>query len=69
MANDRIPEFVEFGGAKRCPICNMPFSPSDKPPMQEVLENHIEKQHRPGQKSEDSSQAALRIVRGATENK
>jgi hypothetical protein len=35
--------------------------------MQEALENHVEKQHSPGQTSEDFSQAAARIVREATE--
>jgi hypothetical protein len=66
MAEDKIPELVEFVAAKRCPICDMPFFPSDKPSMQEALENHVEKQHQRGQTSGDVNQAAARIVREDT---
>lgn len=65
MAEGKISELVEFVAAQRCPICNMPFFPSDKPSMQEALENHVEKQHQRGQTSEDVNQAAARIVREA----
>jgi hypothetical protein len=38
---------------------------SDKPSMQEALDNHVEKQHRPRQTSEDVNRAAAHAV-GAT---
>ncbi len=37
--------------------------------MQSAFAEHLRKAHRPGQTTEDSSQAALRVVREATEGK
>ena len=37
--------------------------------MSKAFVEHVLKAHQPGQTSEDSSQAALRVVREATEDK
>jgi hypothetical protein len=69
MAHKRIPpHLVDYQGAQRCSICKMPFPPDSKPSVDKAFVEQV-KAHRPGQSTEDSSQAALRVVRGATENK
>jgi hypothetical protein len=47
----------------------MPFPPDAAPSLDEAFRTHVVKAHWPGQTSEDSSQAALRVVREATEDK
>ncbi len=65
----RSPHLVSAGVTlKRCSVCGHPFSP-DEPDMDRAFADHIRKAHQPGQTTEDSSQAALRVVREATENK
>ncbi|MGC2110749.1 MAG: hypothetical protein WA655_14610 [Candidatus Korobacteraceae bacterium] len=63
------PHLIDYQGAIRCSVCKMPFPPDAKPSRDEAFAQHVVKAHRPGQTTEDSSQAALRIVRKATENK
>jgi hypothetical protein len=53
---------------RRCSVCGHPFS-TDEPDMESAFAEHVRKAHKPGQTTEDSSQAALRVVREATENK
>jgi hypothetical protein len=65
----RQPHLIEYQGATRCSICKMPFVPDTQPSVDEAFSEHVRKAHRPGQTTEDSSQAALRVVREATENK
>jgi hypothetical protein len=47
----------------------MPFPPDEPSLRDEAFAKHVRKAHRPGQTSEDFSQAALRVVREATEDK
>jgi len=63
------PHLIDYQGTRRCSICKMPFPPDVKPSQDEAFVTHVRKAHRPGQTTEDSSQAAVRVVREATENK
>jgi len=63
------PHLIDYQGARRCSVCKMPFPSDAKPSVDKAFAEHVIKAHRPGQTSEDSSQAALRIVREANENK
>jgi hypothetical protein len=54
---------------KRCSVCGYPFPADVHPSMSVAFAEHLLKAHQPGQTTEDSSQAALRVVREATENK
>ena len=63
------PRLIDYQGARRCSVCKMPFPPDAKPSVPEAFAQHLINVHKPGQTSEDSSQAALRVVREATENK
>jgi hypothetical protein len=70
MARKRLePHLIDYQGARRCSVCKMPFPPDAKPSRDEAFAAHVVKTHRPGQTSEDFSQAALRVVREATEDK
>jgi hypothetical protein len=60
---------VDDHGVKRCSVCKMPFSLDAQPSQSKAFVAHVLKAHKPGQTPEDSSQAALRIVREATEDK
>jgi hypothetical protein len=66
---DLPPHWVLDGYTKRCSVCGYPFPRDVKPSIDAAFAEHLSKAHKPGQTSEDSSQAALRIVREATENK
>jgi hypothetical protein len=63
------PHLIDYQGARRCSVCKMPFPPDAKPSRDEAFAAHVVKAHSPGQTSEDFSQAALRVVREATEDK
>jgi hypothetical protein len=63
------PRLIRDGNLERCSICGYPFPAAVHPSTNVAFVEHLLKVHQPGQKTEDSSQAALRIVRGATENK
>src|ERR1017187_1433536 len=52
---------------KRCSVCGHPFEPDVQPSMSVAFSDHLSKAHRPGQTSEDFSQAAVRVVKEATE--
>jgi hypothetical protein len=62
------PHWVLAGQVKRCSVCGYPF-PAETISIDKAFKEHMRKAHQPGQTSEDSTQAALRIVREATENK
>jgi len=63
------PHLIRDGSLERCSVCGYPFPAAVHPATSVAFAEHLLKVHQPGQKTEDSSQAALRIVRGATENK
>jgi hypothetical protein len=71
MANRQSHEpcLISDGNLKRCSVCGYPFPADVKPSMSVAFAEHLRKAHLPGQTTEDSSQAALRIVREATEDK
>jgi hypothetical protein len=64
----RVPRLMKHRGAKRCSICKMPFPPDTRLALAEAFAEHLRKAHSPGQTSEDFSQAAVRVVREATEH-
>jgi len=61
------PRLIADGPLQRCSVCGYPFQPDEKPSMSVAFAEHLSKAHRPGQTSEDFSQAAVRVVREATE--
>jgi hypothetical protein len=65
----REPNLIDDDGVMRCSVCKFPFDSDVRPSLTVAFTEHLFKAHKPGQTSEDSSQAALRIVREATENK
>ena len=65
----RLPRLVADGNLQRCSVCGYPLPADVHPSMSVAFAEHLLKAHQPGQTTEDSSQAALRIVREATENK
>ena len=70
MAKQEVPpHLVPDGKLERCSVCGYPFPTDVRPSMSVAFAEHLLKAHRPGQTTEDSSQAALRVVREATENK
>src|SRR5271157_5025358 len=68
-AKAALPRLIRDGNLMRCSVCGYPFPADVHPSMSVVFAQHLLKAHQPGQTTEDSSQAALRIVREATENK
>ena len=63
------PHWVLDGYAKRCSICGYPLQVRIGQSADGAFAEHLRKAHEPGQRTEDLSQAALRIVREAGENK
>ena len=63
------PHLVADGDVKRCSVCGHPFPAHMMASIDTAFAEHLRKAHLPGQTTEDSSQAALRIVREATEEK
>ena len=63
------PRLIASGEVQRCSVCGYPFPADVRPSMSVAFAEHLLKAHQPGQTTEDSSQAALRVVREATENK
>lgn len=63
------PHLIRDGNAERCSVCGYPFPADVHPSMSVAFAEHLRKAHQLGQTTEDSSQAALRVVREATENK
>jgi len=64
-----MPHLIRDGNLERCSVCGYPFPADVRPSMSVAFAEHLLKAHQPGQTTEDSSQAALRVVREATENK
>jgi hypothetical protein len=70
MSRQKIqPHLIPDGNLERCSVCGYPFPTGVRPSLSVAFAEHLLKAHRPGQTTEDSSQAALRVVREATENK
>ena len=63
------PHLIRTGSLNRCSVCGYPFPVDVHPSPNVAFAEHLRKAHQPGQTTEDSSQAALRVVREATENK
>ena len=63
------PHLIQNGNLGRCSVCGYPFPKDVRPSQNAAFAEHLLKVHQPGQTTEDSSQAALRVVREATENK
>jgi hypothetical protein len=63
------PHLIRKGNLDRCSVCGYPVPQDAHPSQSAVFAEHLLKAHQPGQTTEDSSQAALRVVREATENK
>jgi hypothetical protein len=61
------PHLIPDGELERCSVCGRPFPPDAKPSVSLAFSEHLRNAHKPGQTIEDASQAALRIVREATE--
>jgi hypothetical protein len=51
------PRLIADGDLQRCSICEYPFPADVRPSMSVAFADHLLKAHRPGQASEDSSQA------------
>ena len=71
MAKNQVssPSLIRVGNLYRCSVCGYPFPKDVRPSLSVAFAEHLLKAHQPGQTTEDSSQAALRVVREATENK
>jgi hypothetical protein len=68
MAKETLPPHLfADGDLKRCSVCGHPFDSDVKPSMSVAFADHVLKDHKLGQTTEDASQAAARIVREATE--
>lgn len=63
------PHLIQEVNLGRCSVCGHPFPKDAHPSQSAAFAEHLLKAHQPGQTTEDSSQAALRVVREATENK
>ncbi len=63
------PHLKRDGNLDRCSVCDYPFPADVHPSLSVAFAEHLLKAHQPGQTTEDSSQAALRVVREATESK
>jgi hypothetical protein len=62
------PHLIELDGVKRCSVCKHPFESNVKLSLSLAFRKHVATAHKPGQTTEDFSQAAVRIGREATEN-
>ncbi len=68
MARTKLPpHLIDYQGAQRCSICKMPFPSDAQPSLDKAFAEHVITAHRPGQTSEDFSQAAARVVKEATD--
>ena len=63
------PHWMLDGNVKRCSVCGHPLLPQVEASIDAVFAEHVRTAHKPSQTPEDSSQAALRVVREATANK
>ena len=67
--NRAVPHLIHGKNSDRCSVCGCPFPRDAHPSPNVAFAQHLVKAHQPGQTTEDSSQAARRVVREATENK
>jgi len=65
--DDLPPHWKLDGYVKRCSFCGYPF-PENVLSIDQAFKEHMKTAHRPGQTSEDISQAAARVVREATKD-
>ena len=63
-----LPHLITDHNLQRCSVCGYPFPADVHPSMSVAFAEHLSKAHKPGQTTEDFSQAAARIVREATED-
>jgi rubredoxin len=63
------PYLVADGSMQRCSVCGYTFEPDVKPSVSEAFEDHLRQAHKPGQTTEDVSQAAVLVVGESTEDK
>lgn len=61
------PHLIPDGNLQRCSVCGYPFETDVRPSMSAAFAEHLSKAHKPGQTTEDISQAAFRVVREATD--
>lgn len=59
------PHLIPDDRVFRCSVCKMPFINDDT--LKRSFAGHLRMAHKPGQTSEDFSQAAVRIARETTE--
>ncbi len=64
----KLQHLIPDGDLKRCSVCGYPFPPDVKPSVDVAFLEHLRTAHKPGQTTEDVSQAAFRIVREATKD-
>ena len=63
------PHWKLVGSVKRCSVCGYPLPQTlIGGALDAAFKEHLSKAHKPGQTSEDFSQAAVRIVRETTES-
>lgn len=62
-----MPQLIADGTLQRCSVCGYPFPADIHPSMSVAFAEHLSKSHKPGQTSEDFSQAAVRVVKEATD--
>ena len=55
-----VPHLVPDGNLKLCSVCGYPFQPDVHPSMSVAFADHLDEAHKPGQTSEDVSQAGAR---------
>lgn len=67
MSNPKPPHLILSQGSQRCSVCKYPFAADVKPSLSAAFAEHLLKAHKPGQTTEDFSQAAVRVVREATD--
>jgi hypothetical protein len=69
-AEDKLPaHLIRDGRFQRCSVCKMPFLSESDRSLSDDFASHVKRLHYPGQTTQDSSQAALQVVREATEDK
>jgi hypothetical protein len=61
------PHLISDGHEKRCSVCKHPFVQDGVHSIEAAFAKHVSAHHKPGQATEDASQAAVRVVREATE--
>ena len=55
-----VPHLIPDGNLKCCSVCGYLFQPDVQPSMSVAFADHLDEAHKPGQTSEDVSQARAR---------